>query len=149
MTTPDPAKAELLEAVLMRAAETLGDLTGPTMGLFYERYPDALAAFEHHGFGKRERLEADMVDTALYCVMTWLERPAEVAIMLYGSVPHHRNTLKVHTEWYRGLLSSLIDLVAGTVPAGAATDAALVEDIRAGLFGAIDEALADQPAISG
>jgi hypothetical protein len=116
------------------------------MDLFYSRYPDAREAFQRHGFGKPERLEADMVDTALYCLMTWLERPVEVAIMLYSSVPHHRNTLQVGPEWYRGLLASVIDVVAATVPAEAAEDRALVETVRTGLFDVIDEALADLAA---
>ncbi len=142
MTTPDPAKAALLEVVLTRAAEEVGDLTAPTMTLFYQRHPDALASFEHHGYGQREQLEASMVENGLYCMMTWLERPAEVSFMLYSSVPHHRDALQVHAEWYRSLLDSLIDVVAETVPAGASKEAALMEEIRTGLAGVIEEALA-------
>lgn len=135
------ARSELLEQALMRAVEAVGDLTGPAMELFYSRHPDALEAFEHHGLGKRERLEAEMVDTALYCIMTWVERPIEVSIVLYGSVPHHKNTLHVRPEWYQGLLGSVIDLVAQSIPADAPQEAALVEEIRAGLLGSIVEAL--------
>lgn len=144
----DEATMQHLEEVLMRVAESVGDLTGPTMELFYSRHPEALEAFEHHGLGKRERLEAEMVDTALYCLMTWLERPAEVAIMLYGSVPHHRNTLHVLPEWYRGLLGSLFDVVAAEIPEGANEDLALIESIRGGLLDAISEALDDQAVVA-
>lgn len=132
----------LLEAILMRAADQLGDLTIPVMARFYQKFPEALAAFEHHGLGKRERLEAEMVETVLYSVMTWIERPIEVAIMLYGSVPHHRNTLHVRPEWYRGLINALVDLLDGTIPVGAVAEVRLLTEIRAGLLEAIAEALA-------
>ena len=140
MSTPDTVRMALLETVLTRTAETLGDPTVPAMELFYSRHPETRAAFEHHGLGKRERLEAEMVDTVLYCVMTWLERPIEVAIMLYGSVPHHNDTLHVRVDWYTGLLNSVIDVIVDTIPPSAADEAALMEEIREGLAGAITEA---------
>lgn len=143
MSEADSARMALLETVLTRAAEQLGDLTAPAVQLFYRRFPEALAAFEHHGLGKRERLEAEMVETALYSVMTWVERPIEVSIMLHGSVPHHRNTLHVRPEWYSGLLNSLIDLLAGTIPAGRANEEALIADVRRGLLATIAESLAE------
>jgi hypothetical protein len=142
MTKPDPTRMALLEAVLTRAAEDVGDLTRPAMALFYERYPEAKAAFERHAFGNRERLEAEMVDTALYCLMTWLEREIEVSILLHGSVPHHNETLHVRPEWYSGLLSSVIDVIASTIPADAADEVALMQDIRRDLLDAIEQALA-------
>jgi hypothetical protein len=135
-------RGALLDAILTRAADQLGDLTEPVMQRFYRDFGDAKALFEHHGLGKRERLEAEMVETALYSVMTWVERPMEVAIMLYGSVPHHRNTLHVQPEWYCGLLNALIDLLAETIPTGAAAEEQLLAEIRAGLLNAIAESLA-------
>lgn len=140
MSGPDPAKLKLLEAILCRAAEDVGDLTVPAMTLFYDRHPQAREVFERHGAGKREALEAEMVENALYSVMTWLERPTEIAIMFYGSVPHHRQTLQVGPDWYRGLIDSVIDVVAGTVPACSADEVALVREISAGLQAIIAEA---------
>lgn len=141
MPAPHRANIALLDRILLRAAESLGDLAPAAIELFYSRHGEARAAFERHGLGKREQLEADMVETALYCLMTWVERPGEVAIMLYGSVPHHSNTLHVRPEWYRCLLDSVIDLVAATIPPEAAQETALIDEIRACLQGAIDEAL--------
>lgn len=140
MTTPDPARLALLEAVLTRAAEDIGDLTRPAMERFYKEHPEAEAAFERLGYGQRARLEAEMVDTALYCLMTWLEREAEISFLLYDSVPHHDQTLKVSPEWYRGLLGSVIDIVVSAIPADAADEIALMEEIRHGLFAAIVKA---------
>jgi len=141
MNESQAERSVLLDAILMRAADQLGDLTGPVMQRFYQDFPEAMAAFEYHGLGKRERLEAEMVETALYSVMTWVERPVEVSIMLYGSVPHHRNTLHVRPEWYRGLLNALVGLLAETIPAEAATEKQLLSEIHAGLLEAIAEAL--------
>jgi hypothetical protein len=56
----------LLDAILTRAADQLSDLTEPVMQRFYWDFRDAKAKFEHHDLGKRERLEAEIVETALY-----------------------------------------------------------------------------------
>ena len=142
MTKSDQTELERLKAVLERAAEELTDLSPCAMSLFYRRHPDARSAFEHHGAGKRDQLEAEMVDNALYFLMTWMERRCEISIMLKGSVPHHDHTLKVEPEWYRGLLESVIDVIAATVPADDVDGTAIIEEIRGGLLDVIDEAAA-------
>ena len=141
MHQPDELKIALLEAALMRTAEAIGDLTSPVMAEFYRRQPDARSAFEFHGTNVRERLEAEMIDKALYSIMTWFERPGEILDLFQGSVPHHRFMLHVHADWYAGLLNTVIDQIAHTIPAEAADESSVIEEIRHGLMDAIAAAL--------
>ena len=120
----------LMETSLERAAESIGDITGPVVARFYEAFPEARESFEHHGLGKREALEAQMVENALTAAMTWLERPAEVRILLGGSVPHHKETLAVPPAWYRGLMEATIEVIAGSIPPGHPAELDLWNDIR-------------------
>lgn len=123
-------KLLLLDGSLERAAEVLGDITPRVMARFYETYPQARDAFEYHSAGKREKLEALMVDNSLYWAMNWLDRPTEICIQLGSSVPHHEDTLKVTVPWYRGLLESVIDVIAETIPADCPAELELWKQIR-------------------
>lgn len=109
-------KSERVESVLSRAAEHLGDVTGPAMTRFYRRVPEALNSFETHGLGNRTQLEGLMIENALYCLMYWFERPGEVAILLEGSVLHHSDTLDVPPHWYAELLDAAAEVIADTIP---------------------------------
>lgn len=134
------AKLALVEKSLERAAEAIGDITAPLMARFYAVYPAAEASFEHHGLGKRALLEAEMVGNVLYCLMTWFERPEEIRIILYDSVPHHQETLKVEAGWYEGMLWAGIDLFEETLPEHAADERAVWEEMRSGLAETIAKA---------
>lgn len=130
-------QSALLERSLERAAESIGDITQPVIERFYKRYPQVRAIFEHWGLGRRAQLEADMVETALYCVMEWIERPSEVSILLGTSVPHHRDTLQVKPEWYGGLLGTVLEVIVETIPHDETAELAVMEEIRAGLNSAL------------
>lgn len=134
------AKLALVERSLERAADALGDITAPLMARFYAAHPAAQASFEHHGLGKRDLLEAEMVGNVLYCLMTWFERPEEIRIILYDSVPHHQETLKVDASWYEGMLWAGIDLIEETLPDDAAEERAAWEAMRAGFAETIAKA---------
>lgn len=136
----DQAKFQLVERALERAAEQLGDITAPVMARFFARCPDAEASFAHHWPQNPERLQAEMVDNALYCIMVWYERRAEIEIIIYTSVPHHAETLKIPSHWYRELLAATVDVLAETCPSGAAEEAAMWADLRAALTGLVDAA---------
>jgi len=135
------AMLETLDAILTRTAETVGDITAPVMREFYRRQPDAAAAFDYHGANMRERLEAEMVEKALYNVMTWLENPEEVTNLIYGSVPHHRFMLAVRPEWYAGLLDTVLDTIERTIPGSARNEVELIGEVRAGLAQAVSAAV--------
>ena len=78
----------------------------PMIAAFYERFPEAQAAFDRLSLGKRARLEGEMVEQALYCLMTWFECPGEVTGELMTSVPHHKQTLEVRPECCEGYLAA-------------------------------------------
>lgn len=136
----DQAKHQLVESALERAAEQLGDVTPPVMARFFARCPDAEASFVHHWPQHPERLQAEMVDNALYCVMTWYERRAEIEIILYTSVPHHADTLKIPRHWYGELLNATVDVLAETCPPDADAEAAMWTELRAALSALVEAA---------
>lgn len=136
----DAEKLRLIEQSLLRAAEQIEDLTAPVMARLDARFPAAAGAFDHHGLGKPDKLRAEMMDNLIYCMMTWFERPDEVRILLYGSVPHHHETLHVHADWYAGLLEAGIDVIADTVPPDASDERAAWDAMREGMRLAVEEA---------
>ena len=134
------ANLALIERSLERAGEAIGDITAPLMARFYAAHPAAQASFEHHGLGKRALLEAEMVGNVLYCLMTWFERPEEIRIILYDSIPHHQETLKVEAGWYEGMLWAGIDLIEDILPEDADDERAAWAAMRAGLAETIAKA---------
>lgn len=136
----DKHKQQIIEAALERAAAQLGDITPLVMARFLVRCPDAEPSFAHHWPDNPQRLQAEMVDNALYCVMTWFERRAEIEIILCTSVPHHVETLKIPGHWYRELLAATVDVLALTCPAAGAEEAALWAELRGALIRLVDVA---------
>lgn len=110
----DPARQALLETILEAAADKLGDITPATLALYYSRYPEARQSFVEHGCGYTQRLELEMVDSALYCLMIWFERPLEVEIIYSDAVPHHE-LLKIPVVFFAGLQEALVDVIDGTL----------------------------------
>lgn len=131
-------KLALIEDSLTRAAEQLGDITPLVMDRYYADFPDARASFERHGLGKTSALEGEMVENCLYCLMTCLDRPMEVEIMLDTSVPHHHVTLDVPLSWYQGLVDAAIDVVVETIPPERPNEHAVWSEIRAVLGAILD-----------
>lgn len=134
------AKRALVERGLERAGEAIGDITAPLMARFYAAFPDAEASFDHHGLGRRALLEAEMAGNVVYYLMTWFERPEEIRIILYDSIPHHAETLKVGADWYGGMIWAGIDLIEATLPEDAADERAAWAEMRAGMAEAIAKA---------
>lgn len=120
----------IVEQILMRAAEEIGDITGPVISLYYERFPGARDQFEHHKRGDIGQLEGEMVERALYCLMTWFESPGEVEILLSGSVLHHNDTLKVAPEYYGGLINATADVLEGVICRENATEVTTWRELR-------------------
>jgi len=138
----DAAKQALLDKGLERAAEALGDITGPVVAAFYARFPQAREAFDRLALGARHKLEAEMVEQVLYCVMNWFDRPGEIEVILLGSVQHHGDTLLVDPAWYEGLIAAAIDVLVATIPAQAADERAIWAEVARELRGLVMQAAA-------
>lgn len=126
-------RQSLLETTLTRASDLLGDVTPLVMALYYKRFPEALEHFEYHGMGETKRLEGDMVEQALYCLLDYLTMQGAIEIVLLGTVPHHIQTLKIPIELFDGLLDCLCDVIADTIPADNTDERRVLEDLRASL----------------
>jgi len=126
----DHEKLALVEVSLERAAESIGDITRPVIDLFHARCPEGAAAFAHHGLDDPARLEAVMVENVLYCIMTWFERPEEIRILFYTSVPHHMDTLHVPGALYRELMFAGIDTITSSIPADCVDEIAAWQVMR-------------------
>lgn len=129
----------LLETTLTRAADMLGDVTPAVMTRFYARWPEARATFEALSPGRREVLEGEMIERVLYCLMQWHDYPGEIEIMLFGSVPHHAQTLNVPAEWYGGLLAMAMEVIGETIPADRADETGCWSDLRSDLAALVEQ----------
>lgn len=139
---PRATPAELLDTLLQRAADQLGDLRPHVMARFYGRFPEAFAIFETESAGHRERLEGDMVEQTLYCLMTWVVRPTEIRIVLQSTVPHHDAALHVPETLFTGFVDAVVETIAGTIPAGATAERECLASVQAGLRQATFDAAA-------
>lgn len=74
-----------------------------------------------------------MVENALYCLMTWLEDPQDVACLLTDSVPHHKLTLHVDPAWYGGLIDATAEVIAETIPEEFVDEIVVWQGLRADL----------------
>lgn len=116
METASPAR--LFERCLEYTAEHVGDFHRPLLDRFYQELPEAKAQFARHA-NANNKLEDDMIEQALYCLMTWYERPAEIQIVLRDTVPHHIETLDIPMVYFEGLISTLLDIITEATPAEA------------------------------
>ena len=133
-------KNELLEASLERAATILGDITEPVMNQYYASHPGAKISFQDHGLGNSVKLEAEMVESVIYCLLNWYERPEEIRIMFGSTVPHHKHALNVSTEWFAGLIDAAITIISDTIPETSAEELTVWAEIRTGFQTLVEEA---------
>lgn len=126
-------KATLLETSLERAADRLGDITDPVMERYYAVHPGARESFREHGLGNTVKLEAEMVESVLYCLMSWLDRPEEVRILLDTTVPHHEETLHVDNNWFTGLIDAAVHVICETIPDTQQDEQELWKEIHQGV----------------
>ena len=132
-------RVSLLEQSLHRAAEQIGDITGPVMTRYYQRHPEAMLAFDAHALGNRPALEGDMVERVLYCLMQWLESPGEIEMLLTGSVIHHNDTLQIPPTWFEELVKATADIIVETIPPENSAEIAVWKDLRQDLHKLIEK----------
>lgn len=133
-------KMALLETSLERAADRLGDITDPVIKRYYMLHPEARASFHEHGLGNTVKLEAEMVESVVYCLMNWLDRPQEIRIMFGSTVPHHEETLHVNSDWFSGLVDAAVYVIAETIPDTHQDEHDLWEEIHQGVNALIADA---------
>jgi hypothetical protein len=131
-------KMALVETILTRAAEQIGDVTAPAMACYYQRLPAAKAAFNEHCLGNLPQLEGLMVENSLHGLMYWFESPAAIEIWLSGSVLHHHDTLHIPTEWYSELIDATAEVIAQTIPPESKLELAVWNELRSGLRGVVE-----------
>lgn len=133
----------LMEAALERAAETIGDLTGPVIARLYRRCPEAAEAFARLGLGDTSELEGRMVTTTLFCLMQWIEEPVMIEVIIHDTLPHHCLTLGIHPTVFRALAEETADIIIETIPADRPDERAVWLQLRSALLGVVAEATAD------
>ena len=106
---------EVFESILEQVAEELGDITQPIMAAYYRKFPEARASFAEHGLDNVGRLEASMIESVVYTLMTWFERPDEIEITLLSTVPHHLNILNIPMKIFYGLVDSTMDIIESVI----------------------------------
>jgi len=132
-------KVEIVERILARAADELGDVTALVLENYYRRHPAADAAFDTHSrHDDRARLEGLMVENSLYCLMYWYQSPSEVKIMLEDSVPHHQETLQIPSKLYSELIDVTAEIIAETLPPGDTPELMVWRELRNELKQLID-----------
>lgn len=127
-------KGLLLDASLERAAGQLGDITPLVYETYYQRCPEARAKFTELYPGGAERLEGEMVEQALYCLMEWFRSPGEIEIVLLGTVPHHIETLGIEPYLFSELIIAVCDTLEATVPDNAADERAVWAELRGAML---------------
>ena len=130
---PDLEKQGSIEKILELVAEERGDITAEVLDLYFERYPQAREIFQEAGSHNTElRLQQEMVETGLYCLMTYFERPTEVEIILLQTVPHH-NFLNIPTDYFCGLNDAIFDVMERTIPMDYSNEKRSFQELRTSL----------------
>ena len=109
-------RIDLAMASMERFVEQKGDITAEVLELYYARFPDARASFEHHGCGHTAELEGRMVNTVAFYLLNWIENPSGVLIEQGTTFPHHHDTLQVGPQWYMGLIDVVLIVLLETIP---------------------------------
>jgi hypothetical protein len=147
------AKKALRDTILTRAAEQLGDITPHVFVRYYASCPDALDGFVAHSCGRRQQLEGEMVQQALYCLMEWYEWPGEIEIILLTTIPHHIETLHVTYEHFARLIDTVCETITDTIPAQNANELEvwleLQHEIKALCDEAVRHAVVPKPVVTG
>lgn len=137
-----PHRNALIERGLFRAAEQLGDITAPVMDLLLQRFPATTDCFHEKAAGtKAERLQGEMVEQVLYCLMAWHETPAVIEIIIVDTVPHHLDTLNIPLELFAGLIDAVVETISALIPEEAHDERAAWQDLHVAMNGLVRDGL--------
>ncbi len=130
---PDLEKQGSIEKILELVAQERGDITEEVLDLYFKRYPQARQIFREAGSNNTElRLQQEMVESGLYCLMTYFERPTEVEIILLQTVPHH-NFLNIPTDYFCGLHDAIFDVIESATPMNYSKEKKSFQELRISL----------------
>jgi hypothetical protein len=138
--TPEQ-KLEILNQSLEKAAEELGDINRLVLSRYYEAYPEAEKAFNRLSFenrATRSRMENSMIDSVLYCFMTWFEHPKEVDLTLQGAALQHTET-KIPLTIVIGLLETTADVILSTIDRDDTDARSIWQELQTNLIEIIDQ----------
>lgn len=138
-------KLALIETTLERTAEQLGDITGPVITHYYQRCPEIKALFAELGRGNPAEIEGQMVESILYCFMTWFKSPGEIRIILSESAIHHLLTLGVTLEGFTYLMVATWEVITGTIPPDCHDEMATWTELRSDLLAIIEASFKSLP----
>lgn len=141
-------KKALLGVILERAAEQLGDITPHVMDTYYRRFPDARSRFADLASGERTALEQQMVEQALYCLVVWLDSPAQIEIIFHTTIPHHAQTLSVRPELFSELIAAVHATIQATLPVQEAEAHALWNELHMGMKSLIADIVAQNGLVA-
>ncbi len=127
--------AELVDAILERASDVLGDITSHVMQRYYAAMPQAKERFAFHNPNRPSKLEGEMIEQALYCLMRWHTDRSEIEIILDTTVPHHMYALDISLELFTGMMDALCETVAETIPASAVDELRCWQEMRRKMTG--------------
>ncbi len=122
--------AQLVDSILDRAADALGDLTPQVMARYYAAMPQAMERFDFHQPVRREKLEGEMVEQVLYCLMRWHSDRSEIEIILATTVPHHLHALDIPLDLFTGMMDAVCEVVAETIPSGQEAEMQCWQDLH-------------------
>lgn len=133
--------AELVDAILERASDLLGDITPHVMQRYYAAMPQAKERFAFHNPERPSKLEGEMIEQALYCLIRWHTDRSEIEIILDSTVPHHLYALDIPLELFTGMMDSLCETVAETIPASEADELRCWQEMQRDITLQMEESL--------
>ena len=120
MTTSNQVKAEatdelqLLDAIVERAAEQLGDVHPQILAYFFAQHPEAKQVFTHHGGAHQTSMQHAMVDWGLYCLFCWLEHTPEAKNVLTDAARQHKSK-HIDLEITHALMTSIFFIIGQSI----------------------------------
>ncbi len=134
----DPSdKSALLATTLGRAAEQLGDITPHVYARYYAAYPEARGHFVQLQPEDSARLEGEMVEQILFCLMELPEDRIYIEIILLHTVPQHLEDLDLPLSLFDGLICAVRDVIGDLIPAANASERSAWYELAADLLGMV------------
>ena len=104
------AEMQLLETILERAAEELGDVHPQIIRYFFSQCPEAEEVFTQHGGIHRIAMQNAMIDWGMYCLLCWLDNVGEAKNALTDAAHRHKSS-QIDSRFTRTLMESMFTVL--------------------------------------